>query len=346
MNSIKVFVSHSSKDVAVVGPLVELLRVALNMPTPDIRCTSLDGYQLPIGMSIPDKLRAEVRESKAFVALITKNFLGSSYCLYEMGARWGTGLRLYPLYAGGASVRDVNAWLGEFKGADCGKTAQVMQFVRELGEDLGLGVERAESFLSHIEELIKASKQAAAQYVAEYGQLDPGEQEVKQAEMKREDGRTELGKDYAIFWEIIRRYYADAYRLKDNPDFPSTLEGFVEAAAAPPNTMGVELLSWPVNNVLHLTQDQRRLWDFVQKVYPPRQQDQAGNVWEYSAIKPVEDAERFHWARRNLAKHWDTWPPLVGWRFISERYQTRRYIVLLLAWLELALRSNWGQVYS
>jgi hypothetical protein len=337
MDSIKVFIGHSSRDVAIVGPLVRLVRVALNMPTSDIHCTSLDGYRLPIGMSIPDKLRAEVLESTAFVALVTKNFLGSSYCLFEMGARWGTPHRLYPLYAGGASVRDVNAWLGEFRGADCSETAQLMQFVREIGEDLKFEVERTESFLNHIEELVRASKQAASDYVAEYGQLDPREQEVKQADMKREDGSAEMGKNYAIFWEIIRRYYADTYRPKDNPDFPPTLEGFVEAAGSPPNTIGAEFFSWPVNNVRRLTQDQRRMWDFAQKVYPSRQQDQAGDVWQYSAIKPAEEAERFHWARRGLGKYWDEWPPLVGWQFISERYQTRHHIVLLLAWLELAL---------
>ena len=313
------------------------------MPTSDIRCTSLDGYRLPIGMSIPDKLRAETLESQAFVALITKNLLNSSYCLFELGARWGTARRLFPLYAAGATVRDVNAWLSEYRSASCTETTQMMQFIRELGEHLKFKkIETADSLLRHVEALVNESKRAAADYVRGPGQLDPKDQELKKAEMKRKDGSAAMGKTYSGFWELAHRYY-EKYRPKGNPEFPQRLENFIAAAGAPPNTVGTELLAWPVNNDIRLSSDQRRMWNFVQKIYPRRKKGQTGDVWQYSAIKPQRDAKRFHLARRSLGKYWDEWPPIVGWEFISERYQTRHYIILILAWLELAL-VQWTQM--
>ncbi|WP_394809029.1 hypothetical protein [Nitrosomonas sp.] len=75
----------------------------------------------------------------------------------------------------------------------------------------------------------------------------------------------------------------------------------------------------------------------------PRQTENTGDIWLYSAIKPTEEAKRFHEARRVLAKYWDKWPSLVGFKFIRERYTTRREIILFLAWLELAL-AQWTRM--
>lgn len=44
---IKVFISHSSKDVELVSKLINLFRDALNISPSEIRCTSIEGYRLP-----------------------------------------------------------------------------------------------------------------------------------------------------------------------------------------------------------------------------------------------------------------------------------------------------------
>jgi hypothetical protein len=46
---IKIFISHSSKDVLLVKALIDLIRSALSIPASDIRCTSVPGYKLPGG---------------------------------------------------------------------------------------------------------------------------------------------------------------------------------------------------------------------------------------------------------------------------------------------------------
>jgi len=87
--AIDVFISHSSQDIEVVKALIGLLRSALNIPNGRIRCTSVPGYALDPGAYVDGTLRREIKESAAFIALITPASLKSIYVLFELGARWG-----------------------------------------------------------------------------------------------------------------------------------------------------------------------------------------------------------------------------------------------------------------
>ncbi len=61
---LKLFVSHSSKDVDLIILLVNLIRSGLNLSANDIRCTSVDGYRLPGGVNTMDQIRREVRDAE------------------------------------------------------------------------------------------------------------------------------------------------------------------------------------------------------------------------------------------------------------------------------------------
>ena len=65
-----------------------------------IRCSSVEGYGLPGGVSTEEQLREDVNRTKVVVALITPNSLLSLYVMFELGARWGAKLPLVPLLAG------------------------------------------------------------------------------------------------------------------------------------------------------------------------------------------------------------------------------------------------------
>jgi hypothetical protein len=66
-----VFISHSSRDEEIAKRLITLIRSALNLPATSIRCTSVDGYRLPTGISTDERLRQEIHDSVAFIALLT-----------------------------------------------------------------------------------------------------------------------------------------------------------------------------------------------------------------------------------------------------------------------------------
>ena len=340
--SIKIFISHSSQDYELALALVQLLKNAFSISAEEIRCTSLDGFRLPLGTPVAEQIKPEVHGAKVLLALITPSSLSSSYFLFELGARWGAKLPLYPLLAGGVNAKNVGDWLRDINALDCGSEGQVLQMVRDIGKRLQITSDGTESYLHLVKEIVNASNKAASEYTEWHGKVDKDTQQLSQAQMKTED--SELGENDALFWNITSKFYIENYRPKDDPDFPETLESLVRAVGAPPHvTENLELIAWPSTYESKLNQDQRRIWNFVKQIYPSRKPEHSGEIWEYSNIKPVEEAKRFHYARRTLGKYWDKWPPLVGFDFIRERYTTKRDIIFLLAWLELAL-AQWTKM--
>ena len=92
-----VFVSHSSKDANFTHALVRLLRVALGLSAAQIRATSIEETQLRAGSDVDESLRAEVRDSRVFIAVLSPNSLASTYVLFELGARWGADKKMLPV---------------------------------------------------------------------------------------------------------------------------------------------------------------------------------------------------------------------------------------------------------
>src|SRR5689334_1801967 len=79
-----IFISHSSKDAEIVQALIELIRSSLNTPAKRIRCTSINGYKLPIGVTTDEQLRTEIFGAKAFIGIISSASINSTYVLFEL----------------------------------------------------------------------------------------------------------------------------------------------------------------------------------------------------------------------------------------------------------------------
>jgi len=70
-----IFISHSSRDEAVASALINVFEIAL--PPVRIRCSSVAGYRFTVGGDYREQMRAEVDQSKVFVALLTPKSLRS-----------------------------------------------------------------------------------------------------------------------------------------------------------------------------------------------------------------------------------------------------------------------------
>lgn len=84
----KIFISHSSKDVAYVAQIVNLLDgIGLNQTL--VFCSSLPGYGIPIDTNIFDYLRDQFLEYNLHVIFVhSDNYYKSPVSLNEMGAAW------------------------------------------------------------------------------------------------------------------------------------------------------------------------------------------------------------------------------------------------------------------
>jgi len=153
-NMIKLFISHSSKDQELVEKLTELVKNALNLSSSEIRCTTVDGYRLPGGAKTNEQIKCEVRDSKAFIGLISFAATDSMYVLFELGARWGSDKHLLPLLAPGVSPDILKGPLSELNALSSGNSSQLHQLVKDLGEILEIKPEPSHSYERYIKEIL------------------------------------------------------------------------------------------------------------------------------------------------------------------------------------------------
>lgn len=84
----KIFISHATDDKEYVTKLVELLD-GMGLDQTQIFCSSLPGYDIPVGKDIFDYLREQFQNFQLHVLLIhSKNYYKSAASLNEMGAAW------------------------------------------------------------------------------------------------------------------------------------------------------------------------------------------------------------------------------------------------------------------
>ena len=85
--TIKLFISHSSKNKDYVKAFVEFLEdIGLRK---NIICSSISDYSIPLNKNIYDWLRSEFQNSNLHVIyLLSKEYYDSPACLNEMGASW------------------------------------------------------------------------------------------------------------------------------------------------------------------------------------------------------------------------------------------------------------------
>ncbi|MGA7744618.1 MAG: toll/interleukin-1 receptor domain-containing protein [Polyangia bacterium] len=154
---IRIFISHSSADVQVASALIDLLRSALNLPSSDIRCTSVDGFGLEGGANTEESLRREVRDSELFIGVISEHSLTSVYALFELGARWGTERPLIPLLAPGTPPDVLSGPLSNIHALNLGVEAQIHQLVSQVAKKLNVPSAPPAVYSGHLRRLATAT---------------------------------------------------------------------------------------------------------------------------------------------------------------------------------------------
>lgn len=92
----KLFISHSSKDKAIVDQFVNFLSCDLGLVAEEeYFYSSEEDSGVSLGESIDDRLRSELNNNDClFVAMFSRNYFESYACWFELGVRWGKGLKL------------------------------------------------------------------------------------------------------------------------------------------------------------------------------------------------------------------------------------------------------------
>ena len=93
----KIFISHADKDKDLVDAFVDLLKI-LEIRDDEIFCSSIDGLGIPNGLDFVEYIKKEITTTPlAIVAILSRNYYSSSFCLCELGAAWALTQRIFPL---------------------------------------------------------------------------------------------------------------------------------------------------------------------------------------------------------------------------------------------------------
>ena len=220
MLDLEIFISHSSTDVNVAEALIELLRAALNIPPEKIRCTSVDGYRLPVGVPTDEYLRQEIFNTKAFIGIITESSIKSAYVLFELGARWGAQQHLAPVLARGA---DSTILAGPLKGLNTlsfQSAAQIHQLVSDISSKLAISPARPESYQKYIEALVEKSMAKSDKSVDKNPIRKARKKRSKRKRLATKKMVAEVGKDGELFIKFDGGLW-QKFSLPDRNDKPA-----------------------------------------------------------------------------------------------------------------------------
>jgi len=159
IEDLDIFISHSSFDIKFVEMLVVLLRASLNIPAKKIRCSSVDGYRLSVGVNTDEQLRKEVHDAKILIGVITPNSIKSAYVLFELGARWGAKKKMFPILACGANPDVLGGPLKTINSLNCDNASQVHQLIDEISVTLQTSKESPALYQNSVDQLMNISKE-------------------------------------------------------------------------------------------------------------------------------------------------------------------------------------------
>lgn len=80
----KMFISHSTKNLNIVDQLIALIK-NVGIKSIDFFCSSRNGEGVESGNKINDRIIEGLRKARYIVYVITQDFLGSEYCMQELG---------------------------------------------------------------------------------------------------------------------------------------------------------------------------------------------------------------------------------------------------------------------
>jgi hypothetical protein len=155
--SIRIFVSHASKDRDLVKFFVHALEASFAIADGQIRCTSLPGYRLRSGAHTSSVLRNELAETDVIIGILTPESLESGWVMFELGAGWGAKKWVVPVLAG-VDYDLLPGPLKESNTTDAATRAEIEQLFHEIGSSLNLSQRPAGRATEIIDELVEEAE--------------------------------------------------------------------------------------------------------------------------------------------------------------------------------------------
>lgn len=137
MSEIRVFISHSAKDVAIIKALVDCIEACVEVPDKGIRCTSVPGYRLAPGDVADEVLRENLEQCSVVIGFLTEESLRSGYVIMELGAAWGLKKTTCALLAPGVDFKSMPGPLGRLHAVKADSAHDIAAVMEVIAERVG-----------------------------------------------------------------------------------------------------------------------------------------------------------------------------------------------------------------
>ena len=127
----KIFISHSSKDIQIVGSLIDLLE-SIGIPEEQIFCTSFAGRGSRLGENFLEKIKSTISDDTLVLFVLSNNFYNSVICLCEMGAAWVSANYQIPILIPPFDFNDIKGVFPNTNAMEINNPSQVTQFKEEI----------------------------------------------------------------------------------------------------------------------------------------------------------------------------------------------------------------------
>jgi hypothetical protein len=151
-----IFISHSSNDKIIVEKFLNLIQNAFKLSENKIRCTSVPGFKLKSGDNVDLTLLKEIQNAKVFLGFISKQSLESTYVLFEIGARWGTGHNPWLIAINDSVFVNLPKPISNFHNTSLAQRTGILQVLKEIQETLQYQSYNPVRIDSFIEDLISS----------------------------------------------------------------------------------------------------------------------------------------------------------------------------------------------
>lgn len=134
----KIFISHRHKDQEIASALAEVVSIAFELKTTEIRCTSVQPYRLPFGKNTGERLREEIGKAQVVLGILAPDTAESTYVMFELGAAWSQRIYTCPLLSRGAEYNHIPGPIFDLAPARLWIESDCYQLIDNLEAELGL----------------------------------------------------------------------------------------------------------------------------------------------------------------------------------------------------------------
>ncbi|MCE5242903.1 MAG: TIR domain-containing protein [Desulfobacteraceae bacterium] len=190
----RIFISHAAKDKSLADLLLDFLQTGANISHDEVFCSSLEGLGIPHGKNFIEYIKLQLQAPEVVIAIVSRNYFISQFCLCELGATWAMSHNILPLLVPPLKYSDISGVLSSIQVSRIDDSDDLNTFITELGKQIGSKINLArwdakkKTFLRNLTSVLKGLPKpdtvSATEHDAIKARMKDTQEALEEAEQK------------------------------------------------------------------------------------------------------------------------------------------------------------------